>query len=163
MTESPLSTMNKAQEFLTDLNESVDEAHMRIDSMQRRQKTVMLVAGAACILGAANAFMTIQAMKAITNLAKGLTQIGQLTVSNNETLAGLSGHDRRTKSSGVANNTHVRISPEQEPQVADSHTVATDSPVAPPAEGPASEPPTWVEEANLDETLSDILREEGGL
>lgn len=139
-------TMNDARQLLEDMNESIDDAHSRLDRVESRNKTVLLIAGGAIALGAINAFFCLQAIRAVANLAQGVNQIGELAVKHDSIFAQLfntngSGQNVSGVSNGVGNTD-------------------TDTPVAPPAEGPKSEAPEWVAKANAEETLAEVLKED---
>ena len=135
--------MTNPEAFLNDLNEAVDDAHTRLDRLESRNKTVMLIAGGAAALGAINAFFCLQAIRAVANLAQGVNQIGELAVKHEGTFQQLFA----TNGSNSVGNSNVPVEP--------------DTPVAPPAEGPKTEAPDWVAKANATETLTDILKEGG--
>lgn len=139
--------MTNPEQFLTDLNEAVDDAHTRLDRLESRNKTVMLIAGGAAALGAINAFFCLQAIRAVANLAQGVNQIGELAVKHEHTFSQL--FDTNGSGKGVSGV------PDGAPN--------TDiySPVAPPAEGPKTEAPEWVAQANASETLSEVIKEGG--
>ena len=141
--------MTNPEQFLTDLNEAVDDAHSRLDRLESRNKTFMLIAGGAAALGAINAFFCLQAIRAVANLAQGVNQIGELAVKHEHTFSQL--FDTNGNGGGKS-----------VPGVPDGGTdTHIDSPVAPPAEGPRSEAPEWVAQANASEILSEVIKEGG--
>lgn len=140
--------MTNPEAFLNDLNEAVDDAHTRLDRLESRNKTVMLIAGGAAALGAINAFFCLQAIRAVADLAQGVNQIGGLAVKHEETFQQLFSNPNGNG---------------QTPSSVPNPSVDTniDSPVATPAEGPKTEAPEWVAKANATETLTDVLKEGG--
>lgn len=138
-------TMNDARQLLEDMNESIDDAHSRLDRVESRNKTVLLIAGGAIALGAVNAFFCLQAIRAVANLAQGVNQIGELAVKHQNIFDQLFNNNGSVNVPGVSDNVS---------------NADTDTPVAPPAEGPKSEAPEWVAKANAEETLSEVLKED---
>ena len=138
---------NEAHQLVSDMNEAIDDAHTRLDRLESRNKTVMLIAGGAAALGAINAFFCLQAIRAVANLAQGVNQIGELAVKHEHTFSQLFDTNGSGKSVSSVPNSVTDT---------DIH-----SPVAPPAEGPKTETPEWVAQANASETLSEVIKEGG--
>lgn len=113
--------MDNPEQYLNDLNEAIDDAHERISKLESKARTQSLAIMGVAVLGAGSAFLSFKTASAVRDLVKGIEPMGAAVQAL------------------IAERRQAAQSPAQNSSMSD---------MPPPAEGPATEAPEWVREAN---------------
>lgn len=125
----------QAEQFLQDLNEAVDDAHTRINKLEGKVKLNQLAILLAGIGAAGSGFLAWHTAKAVRNLAAGIEPMGQAV--------------------------HKLLQDEQQRGAVIRQQVVAEQngSMAPPAQGPVTEAPEWVKEANLKQSAREVMEQ----
>jgi len=163
---------NALKQTLSDMNEAISYLESDVHSLQKKQRTVMIVVGGITLVVAIEAFGLFQMMKGITAIGQNMQALGNAFQGTIMPAAQQAPPQQQQAPARhmAKDNEPVEVIPEEQktvhmklaPRVPNTNG-GINSPVADPIETPGNEPPAWVKEALMNDVVSpaDLLNEEG--
>lgn len=122
--------MENAEQYLKDLNDTIDDAHDRISKLEAKSSFYNMALAGIGLAAGGSLFISFKTAAAVRDLVKGIEPMGMAVQALME-------QSRNAAQAAPAQNQDM----------------------PPPAEGPASEPAEWVKEANMNSSARQIMED----